>query len=673
MKINILTYYNEHTLDLLNSLKLSKRNCTDYNITILGDSDEINLIRNNISQCNDFHINIDKCQYENCSLYSALKYALNRQEYDKIFYCESVLFKRDLSNLIENNFGSMLFFGQYTRSNNNLCEDYCFNSKLLYINIERIRIEGILEDFEKFPNNNEEFLNHIFSGRILKFSKPALFCEKENFLKILELNKSNNISFEDFMEESVATEEDEYLSLCVKESYNIRSSLFIKSDELIQKYEDTIVFNFDLNNLDQFVTACCSLLNVIKNNCGIVCLIRNDVTLCDRYYILYKLSTLFRDKFEISFINVDEELKEVFCKDLFEVRGISSIAYARLFIPFLLKNFKSAIYSDCDVLFKRDPFHNVKKFISDKKYIYGVPSIRLHNRNQSSLYINSGFLYFDLSNKELKDDKIKETLLRELENKYIFQDQDIINRVYEGNKGKLPPSFCFIPKCYVNGVYNSSSARKIFTNSELDTLKDPIILHWAGIEKPWCVDVPKGREWNSVNKCVKENSVIEIEEEPIKVKYSFIRSVINKASRSSISKVIGEENMIPKLASYSTGIIFINKLPESFILRSDDYKKSFCCDNKLLFRDDELNKIIKNTISDGSSFYLEKMVTGDIIYARKSEDNISITGNNFSNISDENKDLILDLSEKIYNKFNIYKTLEFVIDKKGKVYFRCIC
>lgn len=687
-EISIITYLDScknKSIRLLNSLKLSKNDITNYSVYLLGQQKDLDSVKDEISKLigNDFKLCYIVTQTE--SKIQALSEFLKNSSIDYCFYLNDIIVYKDLSDLnTYKSFGSML-----VKANCCICDkkvarkvgaEFIYKSNFMYLNANRLRIEGMFEEIEKYCQECDDdiALNMSLSGRILLFDKPVInYCEES----ISTYNKYHKSQYTD---ENIlkndcysCNQNKEYLLNCVDNRFDIRQCNLVRKQDLNnlkQLCKDSIVFGFDHNNVDQFITAGASLLDVISNKCHIICLIRNDVTPDDRYKILYYLSLQFENKFVISFISVDECLSDVYNKTLFEVRGITSIVYARMFIPFLFKNFKSIMYSDCDVLFRKDPFIELDKVVKNGALIYGVPSIRLKGRNNSSLYINSGFLYYDLSVPGSRDNSLKLMLEEHLKTNYLFQDQDIINLVYEGKKEKLSPSFCMIPKCYVGGVYNLPNSKKLFTRYELEDLKDSIIVHWAGVEKPWSEYCPpKSSEWKSVKESVFSGNKISYESEKIFVKQNFIQSVATKVTRKFISDIIGEVNMIPKMASYPIGIVMISKLPESFILRTNDYKKKLVCKSKIEYTENLLSQDLQKFNGNRQPIFVEKYIPNtESIFVTNTKNGIELNTNGSYRLNSDVKQHIIELSKKLYTKLNADKQLEFVIDQTNKVYFSSI-
>ena len=686
-EISIITYLDSDktkSIRLLNSLKLSKCDTANYSVITLGQKQNLNCVKDEISKLigNDFKLSFVEVNSNN-KLQSLAEY-LRDSNLEYCFYLNDVIVYKDLSDLNDyKSFGSML-----VKANCCICDnktsrkvgaEFIYKSNFMYLNANRIRIEGMIDEIEKCCQKYEDddvALNIALSGRILLFDKSVInYCDED----IIVYNKYHKTHYNlqnDLDNDCYACNQNKSNQLnCIDKFFDIRQCNLVKKQNLSkfdQVCKNLIVFGFDKNNVDQFITACGSLLNVIQDKCQVICLIRNDVSLEDRYKILYYLSLQFENKFVISFINVDECLSDIYNKNLFEVRGITSIAYARMFIPFLLKNFKSVVYSDCDVLFKKDPFVELEKITKNGALIYGVPSIRLKGRNNSSLYINSGFLYYDLTIPGSRDNSLRMRIENGLNTNNLFQDQDIINLVYEGKKEKLPPAFCMIPKCYVNGVYNLPNAKQLFTRYELDDLKDPIIVHWSGMEKPWSeYNPPKSSEWKSVNVSVFSGDRISYESEKIFVKQDFVKSMSMKVSRKTIADLIGENNMIPKLASYPMGIVLVGKLPESFVLRTNDYKKKIVCPSKQEYTEEALKEDLKKVCNNRQPIFIEKYIRNvEVVFVNKSKSGIVLSTKDKSyRLSDKLKNQIIDLSEKLYTKLDADKQLEFVIDQTNNLYF----
>lgn len=84
-------------------------------------------------------------------------------------------------------------------------------------------------------------------------------------------------------------------------------------------------------------------------------------------------------------------------------------------------------------------------------------------------YINSGILVFNI--KKIREDGIKEKFLKETEKKYLYDDQDIINKVCV-NKKILPWQYNYFHRCKASDLFFGRGTQKG-------------IIHYTSKYKPW--------------------------------------------------------------------------------------------------------------------------------------------------------------------------------------------
>ncbi len=177
----------------------------------------------------------------------------------------------------------------------------------------------------------------------------------------------------------------------------------------------------------------------------------------------------------------------------FEIRGITAAAYYRLLIPNLLPQYDKVIYTDVDIIFRRDLQELYLTDMGDN-YIAGVNDISMRyvadgleyvNANPSlcaETYVNSGFLVFNC--KQIRKDRLVERFKEEAKNTYKFQDQDVLNIVC-GKKVYLLPSWwqlttyeCEFLQTAPAKVYGDLSPEEFRSHLAESTI------HYNG-QKPW--------------------------------------------------------------------------------------------------------------------------------------------------------------------------------------------
>ena len=245
-----------------------------------------------------------------------------------------------------------------------------------------------------------------------------------------------------------------------------------------------LVLSFD-NNLVVPAGVCLSSLfvNSDKNTYYDIYILHNNLSNSSKL-LLSKLHDVF-DCFEINYIDVGNAFD-----DGFEVRGITIAAYYRLLIPEVIIKYDKIIYSDVDVIFKEGLSEIYNKTHFNGEYVAAVKAVLLEENDLNYIrsigceeykYVNSGFLIFN--SKLMRTDKIIDKFSKLVGNKYLYQDQDIINIICKGRIKILPPRYTFSQGAY-RYSNNFDYLKKIFTIDEINEAKEFGIVHYNG-KKPW--------------------------------------------------------------------------------------------------------------------------------------------------------------------------------------------
>lgn len=196
----------------------------------------------------------------------------------------------------------------------------------------------------------------------------------------------------------------------------------------------------------------------------------------------------FYSNCRIQFIDVDDTFAGGY-----EVRGITTPTYYRLLIPELIPQYDKVLYSDVDVLFRRDLSELLEKEL-DKDYLAAVYdwSFVIDENGQkyiqnelhlnSNEYIQAGFLLINA--KQMRMDGLVERFKKEARKKYKFQDQDILNVVCGAHKMILPfwwnmTNYAFQ---YLNDRHEAMQGG--YTDTEIESQSINSNLHYNG-QKPW--------------------------------------------------------------------------------------------------------------------------------------------------------------------------------------------
>ena len=198
----------------------------------------------------------------------------------------------------------------------------------------------------------------------------------------------------------------------------------------------------------------------------------------------------------ITFRSVGKEFENAF-----EIRGITVATYYRLLIPEIIPEYDKIIYSDVDVIFRKDLSHIYESTDMTDFYMAGVgepailegeflryiQSLNLHPK----YYICAGTLIMNA--RQLREDGIVQKFIKEASHsKYLYQDMDIINIVCKGKIKRLSPEFGLtiaVRKCAIYPV-----GQLLYTQQELEESLKEGIIHYTG-PKPWVQYCPDFDIW----------------------------------------------------------------------------------------------------------------------------------------------------------------------------------
>ena len=168
---------------------------------------------------------------------------------------------------------------------------------------------------------------------------------------------------------------------------------------------------------------------------------------------------------------------------------LSTSAYARFFIPNLVKDFNKILYLDVDIIVNG----NIDKLYDNEMDNYPIAAC-LHSSKSSGenfkkhvypqfkdtkKYFNSGVLLMDIDKFRKNDyvSKLVEICLK-YKDKLQFADQDVFNIFFEDNFKELDCAYNFFPIRYKEYNINNSDCEKL--------LQEIIIFHYIGGGcKPW--------------------------------------------------------------------------------------------------------------------------------------------------------------------------------------------
>lgn len=249
-----------------------------------------------------------------------------------------------------------------------------------------------------------------------------------------------------------------------------------------------IVFAFD-NNLAMSAAVCLYSLfaNAMPTTVYDVFILHRQGKPLDMQHINKVMAAY--PKHKLSLIEVGGDFDSSF-----EIRGITTPAYYRLLIPNLISQYSRVIYSDVDVIFRQDLSSLYHDTDMDGCYIAGVNDLAnidadLQRHYKDVLHLNdaeiicSGFLLMDL--KKLREDNMVGRLVTEAQNRYKYQDQDVLNIVCQGHIRQLAPKYSLLT--YISRLAVSDEVQRLkspWTLSEIDEAVRSGNIHYNG-QKPW--------------------------------------------------------------------------------------------------------------------------------------------------------------------------------------------
>lgn len=256
---------------------------------------------------------------------------------------------------------------------------------------------------------------------------------------------------------------------------------------------------------NQYVKYTSVLINSIMQNSSsennyCINIMNTDIT--DENKQILKAQVAQMDNFSLNFISVKRRLNDY--KNLFVDRYLAIQTYFRFFALDVFPVLDKILYLDCDTIANADIaklfLENIDDFslaaVRDADIISLYPkgddadkdvrdnmdiNIQLENYTD---YFQAGVILFNL--KKIRSRHTVRSLLDiAMNRKWKFADQDVLNYAFKGNVKFLDPSWNTLYECF-----NRMERIKNFAPSEiyqgyLKAKKEPKIIHYAGIPKPW--------------------------------------------------------------------------------------------------------------------------------------------------------------------------------------------
>ena len=211
-----------------------------------------------------------------------------------------------------------------------------------------------------------------------------------------------------------------------------------------------------------------------------------------------KLLELESEGCRIQILNVDSLTEQI--QKRYEEQNVSSRVSQetiyRFLVPQLFEDREKILYLDCDVLVQSD-LEQLYSTNLGSAYAGVVSDIDAEHKirdlgKEAVGYFNAGMLLMNLA--QIRKDAIPERMLKEfLEGpQYPLVDQDILNIVLNENVVYLPKKYNFLPDIIIYGekeriIKNYGIMKNVSIERYLD---DIVILHYAGVKKPWLYILP---------------------------------------------------------------------------------------------------------------------------------------------------------------------------------------
>ena len=177
----------------------------------------------------------------------------------------------------------------------------------------------------------------------------------------------------------------------------------------------------------------------------------------------------------------------------YEIRGITNVTYYRLLIPTLIPEYDKIIYSDVDVIFRKDLSELYQMELADNylaaAYDWGMMIDVAGRKYAASVeglspdsYLQAGFLL--MNSKKLREDNMVSRFKELAQRNYKYQDQDILNISCGQRKVRLPIYYNMTDYAFRFLNQQPESLRKWCSEEELQKAADPVMIHYNG-HKPW--------------------------------------------------------------------------------------------------------------------------------------------------------------------------------------------
>ncbi len=381
-------------------------------------------------------------------------------------------------------------------------------------------LEILYKKYPEFKKTAKSYLNgnkaYFFNMFVMK---KDIFNDYCSWLFDILFELDNSIDYSDyssnqkraigFISERLTGIYIKYLIDCKKINYKSFPVAILNDTEIqtelfptFSQNNVTICFSSDNNYFPYLAVAIKSLIeNSTPDKNYDIYILNTNINKINKDY----LSEMLENKKNVSvkYVNIAQYLKKT-GKFIFTVNSHFSIeTYYRFFIPSIFKNFEKILYLDTDMIilddvakiFEVDLGDNILAATNDTEVIrllHSEKTLKIKKYFTEKLelkdsynYFQAGVLLFNI--KKMITENIQEKFIRKLiEVKHpIFVDQDILNSVCQGQTLYLPLEWNVE---WQTPIFSKNPKKELpaeHYEKYMQTRKNPKIIHYAGIKKPW--------------------------------------------------------------------------------------------------------------------------------------------------------------------------------------------
>ena len=329
---------------------------------------------------------------------------------------------------------------------------------------------------------------------------------RENMNYKIQKNNPTLVCYND--SEYVKKEHREKLKYFLMDKYNQKQEWELPYNETIEpifEHKNGIVFAPDNRYIKYFAVALQSLIqNSNSNENYDIILLASDTDEKNKYH----LKKMLPSNFSLRYFDIESYINNNFSVKFASRSYWSITTYYRIFIPLIMSEYERVAYFDSDMCFNQPitelltmPFDG-KSLIAVIDTVSPIIDFNLDRKKQMTEilglnhpenYFNAGMTLFNISMID-KDKYIKQCLDILKNIPLLFQDQDLLNIIFEGKTKLLPAKF---NSQYHFPIFDSEKfyfASEEYQKDYIDGFNNPVIVHYTSSRKPWHSPLEKNAE-----------------------------------------------------------------------------------------------------------------------------------------------------------------------------------